>query len=507
MSHLATAPRGPSIVQAALEKNRVGVLGIVFLVLSAVAPLTVVAGVITTAYAVADLRYVPAAIITVALVLALFAAGFVAMAKRVSNSGAFYTYAAAGLGRPVGTGVAFMALAAYNLLQVGLYGIFGSFTRGFVIEHFGVTWAWWVWALIAWALVGALGRLSAELNGKALGVALSIEIAVIVLLTVLGIAKPTSAGGSLALDTLNPLHLVGANGVGALVVVAVLSFVGFELTVVYSEEAKDARRTVPLATYICLSIIATVYTAAAWAMGYSYGTANVGAVARENGPFMLFAMAGNDNISTVSQALFATSLVAAMQAFHNAATRYMFALGREGVLPRRLARKGARFGAPLSASTVQSAIGLGVISLYALMGWDPLVQLFFYLGTAGGFGVLCMIFITNLSVFGYFRRAKNRDITQPKDQPITMWQRLFAPALAAACLGIMIYFAVINYGALVNEPDPRAWAAWAFPAGYLALFLLGVGWGFILRSWSPKTYKRIGFGPNAVTGATIGAMA
>ena len=33
--------------------------------------------------------------------------------------------------------------------------------------------------------------------------------------------------------------------------------------------------------------------------------------------------------------LFATSLFAALLSFHNAVSRYTFALGREGVLPRR----------------------------------------------------------------------------------------------------------------------------------------------------------------------------
>lgn len=55
----------------------------------------------------------------------------------------------------------------------------------------------------------------------------------------------------------------------------------------------------------------------------------------------------------------------AMISFHNAVARYMFALGRERVLPAALARTEPRTGAPRVASLTQSAVGLVVIAVYA----------------------------------------------------------------------------------------------------------------------------------------------
>ncbi len=56
-----TAP--PSAVSTALARDRLGVSSVVFFVMSGVAPLTVAAGVITTAYAVTGLTAIPAAFI------------------------------------------------------------------------------------------------------------------------------------------------------------------------------------------------------------------------------------------------------------------------------------------------------------------------------------------------------------------------------------------------------------------------------------------------------------
>ena len=57
-------------------------------ILSAMAPMTVVAGVVTTMYAVTGLSAIGAAFVSVALVLAVFAVGYVAMARHITNAGA-----------------------------------------------------------------------------------------------------------------------------------------------------------------------------------------------------------------------------------------------------------------------------------------------------------------------------------------------------------------------------------------------------------------------------------
>src|SRR5271170_948695 len=102
MSHTQTAPGKPGAVSRALAKDRLGIPAVLFFVLAGVAPLTVAAGVIPTAYATTGLTGIPAAFVFIAVILALFALGYVAMARSIRNAGAFYAFITAGLGRVPG---------------------------------------------------------------------------------------------------------------------------------------------------------------------------------------------------------------------------------------------------------------------------------------------------------------------------------------------------------------------------------------------------------------------
>jgi amino acid transporter len=482
-----TSPR-PGSVSRTLARDRLGVPAVLFFVLAGVAPLTVAAGVIPTAYATTGLTGIPAAFVVVAVILALFSAGYVAMTRSISNAGAFYAFIARGLGRVTGVAAALVALLAYSLLQVGLYGAFGPNAAAEAAAHLGVHAAWWAWALGAWAVITALGLARVDITGRVLGVLLCAEIVVIAMETVAGLAHP--AGGHLSFATLSPTSLpsAGFGTVGVLAVVAVLGFVGFEQAPVLAEEARNPRRTVPVATYVALGVIAVVYAGAAWAMAAHAGDRHVVAAATAQGPGLLFGL-GDGALSQAAQWLFLTSLFAAALAFHNCVWRYMFALGREGVLPAVLGRTGAN-SIPRAASLTQSLTGLAVIAAYALGGWSPMTDLFFWLGTTGGFGILILLATTSVAVIAFFAR-------DPRGE--TVWRRLIAPALAAVALAGIVVLAVLHYGTLLGVPAGSP-AAKLLPASYAVAAVIGLAWGLVLRSRRPRVYATIGLGAHAVTG-------
>ena len=127
--------------------------------------------------------------------------------------------------------------------------------------------AWWAWALAAGAVVTVLGLARVDITGRVLGVLLCAEIIVILAETIGGLASP--AGGHLSFAALSPhaLTSAGSGTFGVLAVVAVLGFVGFEQAPVLAEEARYARRTVPVATYLALGMIAVVYAGVSWRYG------------------------------------------------------------------------------------------------------------------------------------------------------------------------------------------------------------------------------------------------
>jgi amino acid transporter len=292
MSEVPDPRMRPASVSRALARDRLGVGAVLFFVLAGVAPLTVAAGVIPTAYATTGLTGIPAAFLAIAVILAIFAVGYVAMARRIQNAGAFYAFVSHGFGKVAGVAAALVALLAYSCLQVGLYGALGPAAAAEAAAHLGIHADWWAWALAAWAIVTILGLLRVDIAGRVLGVLLTAEILVIVAETIAGLAHP--AGGHLSLATLSPAGLTsaGVGTFGVLAVVAVLGFVGFEQAPVLAEEARNARRTVPLATYLALGVIALVYAGASWAMAASAGTSHVVAAAGQEGPALLFGLGG-----------------------------------------------------------------------------------------------------------------------------------------------------------------------------------------------------------------------
>ncbi len=483
------AERRPGTVSRALARDRLGVPAVVFFVLAGVAPLTVAAGVIPTAYQTTGLTGIPAAFLAVALILALFAVGYVAMTRHITNSGAFYAFVSRGLGRVIGVAAALVALLSYTFLQVGLYGALGPAAETQAAAHLGVHAAWWRWALGAWALITVLGLLRVDITGRVLGVLLSAEILVIFAEAVSGLAHP--AGGNLSFATLSPAGLTsaGLGTFGVLAVVAVLGFVGFEQAPVLAEEARSARRTIPVATYFALGMIAVVYAGTSWAMAVRNGDRHVVTAAGQQGPGLLFGLGGSGALSQAAQWLFLTSLFAAALAFHNVVWRYMYALGRESVLFPALGRTGGN-NIPKTASLVQSGTGLAFIVAYAAGGWPPMTHLFFWLGTTGGFGIIILLALTAVAVIAFFARHSRGE---------SAWRRLIAPALSAAALAGIVVLAVLHYDTLLGVPpgDP---AAWMLPASYAVVAVIGLAWGLVLKVWRPQVYAAIGLGAHAVTG-------
>jgi amino acid transporter len=478
-----------SNVAAALAQNKLGTTRVTQFALSAAATLTVVAGVFPTGYAVTGITGIPAAFVLLGIVVIVFCVGYNAMSRRISNAGAFYAYISQGVSRPAGVAAAWIALVCYNLLQVALYGIFGGIGAPILNSALHTNLPWWGWALIAWAVVAILGIAQVEFNGSVLGILMVAEVIVILIYCIAFVAHP--AGGVVTATTFLPSHLF-VSGWGALLVIAVTGFVGFESAAFYSEEARDSSRTVPTATYVCVGLIALLYCLSSWAMTVVVGPGNIVKQAGAQGGELVFNLAAQTLGSawgTIGHALLLTSVFAAMISYHASASRYVFSLGREGVLPSAFGRTLPRTGAPVWGSVAQTTLGFVVIIGFAAGHLDPMVNLFYWLGTTGGFGVLLLLTGTSAAVIGYFRRKGGENV----------WRATIAPFLTFVALAAAVVLSVANFATLLGV-DPSSPARWAFPAAYLVVALGGVLWAAVLRVRKPEIYERIGLGVSAETG-------
>ncbi len=480
-----------STLSNTLAADRIGAPGIGLAIASSVAPLTVVAGVVTTGLAVTGLTAVSAAMVAVAVSLIIFAVGYVAMARHITNTGAFYAYISKGLGRPLGVGASWIALLAYNCFQIASYGGLGAIAKPLFKDWFGIDVPWWAFALVVWVVVAYLGRRDVSVSEKVLAVLVVSETALVVVYSVIILV---SSGFHFSAAPFSTSQLFGTGG-GALLAIGATSFAGVEQGAVYIEESRDPLRSVPRATFATIAIIGVLYAVASWVQISAAGPQVVDRAQKE-GPDLFFneaaATAGGWALD-LGHILFLTSLIAAMISFHNIIARYTYALGREGVLPTLFGRTVG--GAPRNASVAQSVLALVVIAVYAFAGLDPLVKLFFWGGTTGGVGVLLLITLTSIAVIGFFARNSYGE---------SAWRRWVAPGVATVLLLIISYLAVTNLATLFGV-DPGTGPAVVMPIVAAVVLILGIIWGLVLRQTRPQVYAGIGLGPrSAVTGSDGG---
>lgn len=453
----------PSTSAPALTGS-LGVRSIVFMVVAAAAPLTVVAGAVPLGVALGTGAAFPAVFLLCAAVLVPFAVGFCAMTKHVPQAGAFYSYVHRGLGAGAGHGAAFLALATYTAVQAAVYGYIGAALAGTVEYYGGPALPWWAWALAMLLVVGFLGYRHIELSSKVLGVLLVCEVGIVL---VFDAAVAARGGGPEGLSTAFAQPASWFEGsLGIALMFGIASFIGFEATAVFRDEAKDPDRTVPRATYLALGLIAGFYALSSWAFVSAWGDGQAVARSAADPGNVLVTTVGNylGSVGTeVVQVLLLTSLFAALLAFHNVLARYLFSLGNAGALPSACGRGHVRHRSPHVASLTQSVTAAVLIGAFAVTGLDPVTQVFAWMAGTATLGVLALMAMTCLAVLAFFRVPRG---------DTRLWHTRLAPALGLAGLGTCLGLTVANFPVLIGGSAVLAVAIGAVLAGAFGIGVL-----------------------------------
>ncbi|MFD5269657.1 APC family permease [Streptomyces sp. NPDC058335] len=399
--------RAPS-APAGLRSGTLGTSDIAFFVVSAAAPLTVMAGVAPLAILLGGIG-APVGYLVAGLTLAVFAVGFTTMSRHVTSGGAFYAYITRGLGRPVGVGAALLALVGYNGMEIGVYGLLGTATQDTVHALFGVDVPWLPISLAGLLLVGYGGFRSIDFGARLLGVLLAAETGILVLLAA-GVLLEGGAHG-LSAASLAPGNVL-VPGTAAVLAFAFAAFTGFESTVIYRREARDPQRTIPRATYLAVGFLGLFYAFVVWIAVQAFGDAEVvGAAAKD--PAGLFFTAISTYVggwaADLMHVFIVTSVLASLLAFHNAINRYGLALAEEGVLPRALGRVHPRHGSPYIAGLAQTVLGAVVVLAFWAAGADPYGQLLLWVNTPGMLALLLLQLLAAIAVPCYFRRVSHQE--------------------------------------------------------------------------------------------------
>ena len=469
-----------------LRRNSLGLIAITFMVISAAAPLTGVAGAMPLAFLLGNGAGIPLTFVLMTLIMLAFAVGYVAMARYVRNAGAFYAYAARGLGGTWGGAVSFTALVAYNAMQFGLVGLLGGIAAG-VFGSFGLVLPWWVWSLIAVLLVGILGYRQVDLSAKVMIVLVALEYLVVFVVDfgILGAGGAADAGG-LAVNIFD-MDAFMSGSLTAAVLFCLGSFIGFEATTIYAEEARDPERTIPRATYLAVFMIGLFFVFTTWLMVAGVGAANlIDTVGGLPDPtdyfFMLADMYVGGPVPAIAGILLVSSLFAALSAFHNYIARYSYVAGRDGLLPSAFGRTHDAHQSPHIGSVAQTIGALIVLAIFAGLGLDPIQHMFTWISQIGTLGVLGMMTVTSLAVIAYF--SKN-----PEAKAGAL-ARVILPAISGLIMAALFVYIFLNFGDLTGTTGGSL--GWILPS----LIPLGAIIGFLaaarLRASDPGAYEQLG---------------
>lgn len=432
-----------------LRTGTLGVASIAFFVISAAGPLVAMAGGIPVAMLFGNGPGIPAVFLAATLILITFSIGYTAMAARVRSAGAFFAFAAKGLGGRAAGATGLIALLSYNGIQIGLYGLFGAAAKALLEPTTGIFLPWWLYALVAMATIAWFGYRQVDLSAKLLGLLVAGEYLVVVVLDVAIIGSGGHSGLSAA-PFAPEIVATGSPAIGLMLCFS--AFVGFEATTIYSEEARDPERTIPLATYFSVLLIGIFYTVSTWAVVVGAGTEQLMPMLRSypDPTLFLFDLAGRyvgGWLQISMGILFVTSAYAGLLAFHNGIARYLFAMGREGILPAALARTHPAMQSPHIGSITQSAVAFGAVALFALAGADPILTVFTLCSAVATLGILTLMAIASLATFRFF----NRD-------PERRYVVLIAAGLSLAAFGTIAILAVVRFDLLAGGPSALSYA-------------------------------------------------
>jgi amino acid transporter len=457
---------------------------VVFVVIAAAAPMAAMVGNVPVAFLYGNGPGLPVAFALAGAALLCFCVGYAAMSRRVVNTGAFYTYVARGIGKPPAVGAAYLAVLSYTALTIGLAGAFGYFIQ--LASDNAISWE--IPSAVAITIVGVLGYRSADLSAKVLGVLMLLEFAVLIVFdTAVGIHKGADA---LPLASLEP-HNIFSGSIGIALMFAFTSFVGFESGALYGEETSNPEKSIPKATYIAVASVGIFYFLTTWFAVGSFGVNNTheAAVAAKAA-----STPGNDKLGnliidqgtkyagsafgSVMGLLLLTSLLASMLAVHNASSRYLFALGRERVLPGSLGRYHGKFLSPHVGSLTVTAITTIVVAAFAIGGLDPYLNLATSMIGLSTLGVVLLQVLAGVSIVAFFRRRGER----------SYWRTLIFPAIGSLALAVAFVLAVLNFKTLVNSDNAAVTSVpWLLPIVLVA----GLITAWVLKRRHPGVYTKI----------------
>ena len=449
-----------------LERNQLGLLGVLMPGLAQVAPAF---NLFFTTGFMASLAgaSVPLIFLISMVGVAATASSLAQFSGLYPSSGSFLTYIAKSIGPRTSTAVGVIAILGYIIAFGGIYIFVGEYL---VQNVFGNPHIWGITQIVT-ILYGVLVT-APVIVGLKFGVRITVVLYIFeaVLLLVLSFAFLFN-GGPNGIATHAFAWPGTSKGVLTAFSLAILAYGGFEAAAPLAEETRNPRRNVPIALLSTVAVSGLIYVLGSWALVTAFGTSHVAALASDPNPFHTAAQRYISALAPFVTWIFLTSVTSSYVAANTQTSRVIFGGARGGLWTSQLASVSKRFHTPARAvvAFVAPSIVVGVVSTAFT---SPYVAGGF-LGTYGILGVIIMYIVTNIALIVYW--VKHRGTTANP-----WFTRLIIPILGVAVLAIPVY----------GDLQPGQAAPYKYlPYLTLALIVVGVAYALVLAATKPQVLK------------------
>lgn len=461
-------------------RGRMGVLEVIFTVWAYNGPMFVFIGFLPACVLLGNGVGTPVAFLAGGLVVSLLAVGLLKMNSRLDKPGGFYAMITAGLGKPIGLAAGFTALTTYFLALIAAYALGGIALATVITEVFnGPDISWQVFAFVMLAVGSFFGYFNINLSAKFLTYFLAAELLLIVTYDIAVLAQGGASG--IGFDSFTGEHIFSGS-LPIAFLFAIGLFGGFEATVIFRDEVRNPKRTIPLATYGVIGCMVVLYSITAWCFINAYGAAVIMDVVTND-------LTGASSASVkeyvggfaydIATIMLFTSALALVLAAHNITSRYLFNLGADGIFPSKLGEAHPKHVSPHRASIVVSVATLGVLVFFVRTDADP-GTLYARLAGLFSYALVMLLVIVALAIAVFLVRDRaNGQATAA----------VCAALIALVALSLTFVLATKNFTLLTGATG----AGKAVLLGIiLGVTVLGLMWALVLKNKRPDVYARIG---------------
>lgn len=288
-----------------------------------------------------------------ALIAMLFTAGsYALMAYKYPSSGSSYTFVSKVFGEKIGFLTGWTILLDYLFLPMVIWLIGGIY-----LEAMAPSIPLWFWIVAFIVITSALNFIGLGVAKKVNLVLMLIQIGVVIAFCALALMYIQNSVNTVAMPSISNLTNNNLAPIFSGAAIACYSFLGFDAVSTMAEETENPKHNVPKAILLVTLLGGIIFIISSWILGSAFPDISV--FAAESASADIAKQVGGVIFSSIFIATLVIAQFTSGVSAQASASRLMFAMGRDGVLPQRFFGKlHAKFRTPYLNILIVGVIGL-----------------------------------------------------------------------------------------------------------------------------------------------------